>query len=240
MGIHAQWSHGIERSGLQSESAGFLWVRPGANPTNTTMTKGTRMSIYNQSGLHWRDEKGQLQPYATARRLLPLFFALPILAQCQSLPAIGADTDAHPGVSRSAKNGSITKSDLLDSRFPLPNLSSGYTMIQLKDGKNEANSAGIMQYAIGSLDEQPAAVVYIAWSTGGSGIWEVLGLYRLVKGVATCIGVYGLEDRSTVKSLKIQANRVVLDWVKHGPDDPAPMPPVQEVLKLKSSQFQMP
>ncbi len=134
----------------------------------------------------------------------------------------------------------ITRQQVMNSSFPLPGLQSGYTMIRFKDGINKENDAGISEMDIGMLDGKPAAVVFVAWSTGGTGVWEVLGLYRLVEGRPRCVGWYDLEDRAQVNSLKIRNNQVLLDWVRHKDTDPASMPSLHTLTRLKSTDFRTP
>ena len=43
----------------------FVWVKPGSAHSNTTVTPGARLLVYNQSGINWLDEKGQLQLFTT-------------------------------------------------------------------------------------------------------------------------------------------------------------------------------
>ena len=93
-------------------------------------------------------------------------------------------------------------------------------------------------FAQGLLDGEPAAVAFVTWTTGGSGCWEELALFRLRKGKTLCSGIYSLEDRATINKLSIHNNAIVLDWLKHADGDSAPAPSKPEVLHLKSSQFE--
>lgn len=136
----------------------------------------------------------------------------------------------------------LTEANIKNSEFPLPRLSRGYDMIKFNNGKYKEDevSAQMCLLAFGQLNKQPAAVVFVGWSTGGSGWWEELALYRLVDGKAKCVGLYGLEDRAKINSIRIAENRIILDWVKHADNDPAPFPSVHEVKKLQASDFVAP
>ena len=113
-------------------------------------------------------------------------------------------------------------------------------MIKFNQGhyKNGDIEADIDRITFGKLDGQPAAVGFVSWNTGGSGVFEVLGLYRLLGGKYQCVGWFILEDRARVKSIRIANNHVLLNWVKHGPSDPALFPTVHEVKKLSAQDFE--
>jgi hypothetical protein len=140
----------------------------------------------------------------------------------------------------SAAPATLTKREIENGPFPLPRLSQGYDMITFSDGhfKDKETEADINQIAVGSLDNAPAAVGLVIWNTGGTGDWEVLGLYRLVAGKPQCVGWFDLEDRARVNSVRVANNCVILDWMKHGANDPATFPTVHEVKKLSAHQFE--
>lgn len=165
------------------------------------------------------------------KHLLFLLTALIIALTISQIPAY-ADTPAPK----------LTEAAVKNSDFPLPRLSSGYDLVKFSNGtyKKGEKDAKMSLVTLGQLNGQPAAVVYVGWSTGGSGWWEELGLYRMVKGKAQCVGLHGLEDRAKINSIRIAGNQVVLDWTKHGDNDSASSPTVHELKKLKASDFVMP
>jgi hypothetical protein len=134
----------------------------------------------------------------------------------------------------------LTENAINNGDFPLPRLSSGYDPIKFTQGhykKGDVDATADM-IAFGTLDGQPAAVAYVVWSTGGTSCWEVLGLYRVVDGNPKCVRWYDLEDRSRVNSIRISGNKVILDWVKHGPADSASDPSVHEIKRLRANEFE--
>lgn len=131
---------------------------------------------------------------------------------------------------------------IIYSRFPLPRLSSGFRLIPMFRGsyknKSEGINATINKIACGVIDGRPGAVAFTGWSTGGSGYWEVLTLYRIKAGRIQAVGQRSLEDRALVNKLTVKDNAVVLDWNKHGPMDPASDATIHEVVKLHSKDFE--
>ena len=47
----------------------FVWVKSGAKHTNTAVTAGTRMLVYNQSGINWINEHDELNLFTTDHML---------------------------------------------------------------------------------------------------------------------------------------------------------------------------
>jgi len=143
-------------------------------------------------------------------------------------------------VGASKPSSILTANGIRNGDFPLPRLSSGYDPIKFKQGQYKKGDvdASLDMIAFGTLDGQPAAVAYVVWSTGGTGCWEVLGLYRVVDGNPKCVRWYNLEDRSRVNSIRISGSRVILDWVKHGPGDSAPDPSIHEIKELHANEFE--
>jgi hypothetical protein len=131
---------------------------------------------------------------------------------------------------------------ILYSKFPLPRLSSGYRLVPLFRGfyenKSDEISSSTNKLAYGLIDGRPGAVTFTGWSTGGSGYWEVLTLYRIKAGKIQPVGWHHLEDRARVNKLSVQNNAIVLDWNKHGPNDPAIDTSVHEVVRLHSKDFE--
>jgi hypothetical protein len=130
---------------------------------------------------------------------------------------------------------------ILYSQFPLPRLSSGYRIVPMFRGRYESKDktirASIRNLSYGLIDGRPGAVTFTGWSTGGSGYWEVLTLYRIKAGRIQPVGQHQLEDRAVLNKLAVQNNAVVLDWNKHGPYDPATDATVHEVIRLHSKDF---
>jgi hypothetical protein len=131
---------------------------------------------------------------------------------------------------------------VLYGKFPLPRLSSGFDMITLWRGKykGDLGDVCVQKVATGTMDGEPAAVSYTTWSTGGTGVWEVLTLYRKKDGKLQVVGQHDLEDRSGFNSLSIKDNAVVVNWIKHGANDPASMPSVPSIDKLTAKDFPPP
>jgi len=131
---------------------------------------------------------------------------------------------------------------ILYGKFPLPRLSGGVDIISLWRGryKGDLGDVCVQKVATGTIDGEPAAVTYTTWSTGGTGVWEVLTLYRKKAGKLEAVGQYDLEDRSAFTSLAISDNAVVLNWIKHAPNDSASTPSVPTVTKLFAKDFHPP
>jgi hypothetical protein len=141
------------------------------------------------------------------------------------------------------KTNSLSKQAIRNSNCVVFNLGDGPNhVVSVHQGtfKNDNEKGSVIDefFAQGKLDGEAAAVVFVAWNTGGSGWFEELALFRLRKGNACCTGIYSLEDRASIKKLSIQNNEVVLDWLKHADTDAASSPSKHEVLRLKSSQFE--
>jgi hypothetical protein len=137
---------------------------------------------------------------------------------------------------------SLSKKAICNSNCVVFNLGDGPNpVVHLHDGKFKSDyidgSISDALIAQGKLDGQPAAVAFVVWSTGGTGCFEELALFRLRKGKVCCTGIYSLEDRARINKLNIRNNEVVLDWLKHTGADAAPSPSEHEVLRLKSKQF---
>ena len=129
---------------------------------------------------------------------------------------------------------------ILYGKFPLPRMQSGYDLVPLWRGKYKGTEGDptVLMVTSGIIDGQPGAVSYVAWGTGGTGVFEVLTLYRKVAGKIQAVGQHDLEDRASVNSLKISQNSLVLDWTKHAPSDSAPEPSMHEVRKLHAKDFE--
>lgn len=146
---------------------------------------------------------------------------------------------ASSGPAAAVQSPAFWTTSILYGEFPLPRLSSGTDMVRLFRGRYTKADVDVTveDLAVGTVDGMPAAVAYTSWSTGGSGQWEVLTLYRIQKGRITPVGQHDLEDRAQVNSVHIANGSVVLDWIKHGPQDAAINPTIHEVIHLHSKDF---
>ena len=113
--------------------------------------------------------------------------------------------------------------------------------VQLKNGeytrKNPENPlfVNVVKIALGHLSNHQskgAAVIY-AYNTGGSGFFMVLGAVINDQGKPKNIALADLEDRVKINSLSIQAGKIVIDMVVHGPNDPACCPTVKKIATYR-------
>ncbi len=82
--------------------------------------------------------------------------------------------------------------------------------------------------ALGTFAGRPAAAVVFWESGGGSGVYYSVGLVLEEEGKPVCVASAGLGDRTRILGAKIVADRIVLDLVCSGPDDPACCPTQHE------------
>jgi len=163
------------------------------------------------------------------------------IAMISSVCNLAACDDAQFAEAKTPNN--LSKQAVRNSNCFVFNLGEGPNYaVSVHQGKfkngNDEGSLSDEFFDQGNLDGEPSAVVFVVWSTGGSGCWEEVALFRLRKGKVCCTGIYSLEDRASINKLSIQNNEVVVDWLKHADGDAAPSPSKHEVLRLKSSQFE--
>ena len=84
--------------------------------TNTTVTEGTRMLVYNQSGINWLNENDQLRLYTTDLMLKKYYQYFEdhtvTLRERNSATQIRVEANSIPTILESLRNGSSTFSDL--------------------------------------------------------------------------------------------------------------------------------
>ncbi len=84
--------------------------------------------------------------------------------------------------------------------------------------------------AYGNMNDQQSAAVILVTDPGGSGTFYDLHLMIAPEGQATNPATAFLGDRLQINDLKIENNRIVVDMVQAGPDDPLCCP-TQQVIK---------
>ncbi len=147
---------------------------------------------------------------------------------------------AHVSIEPKPNDPQLWQKAVYYGKFPLPQLSGeGYDVVAFWNGscKKDGANPSVDKLAIGPIDGQPGAVSFVTWSTGGTGVWEVLTLYRMRKGKIEPVGQYNLEDRAVLNSLRIANGTVLVDCVLHGPNDSARGPTLHKVLKLHAKNF---
>lgn len=122
--------------------------------------------------------------------------------------------------------------------------------VTLKDGKYEVEaapgSASKIQVemtehvAYGELDGQPAAAVILWSSGGGSGVFFDVHVVMLQDGEPVDVASAPIEDRAKINSIKIEGNKIIIDMVGHGPDEPMCCPTQQQVrtYELKDANLE--
>lgn len=89
--------------------------------------------------------------------------------------------------------------------------------------------------AFGDLDGDGVddAIVVLASSGGGSGIFHQLVAVTQHNGIVDTPAVKSLGDRIKINQINIRGGNVTVDMIAHGPDDPSCCPTERQVLKLK-------
>jgi hypothetical protein len=133
----------------------------------------------------------------------------------------------------------LTVDQLNNSKYLIPsweNPDQG-EWVQLKNGeftrRNPDNPlfVSIVKIALGPLSNhrtKDAAVIY-DYNTGGSGFFTMLGAVANDRGQPKNIALADLGDRVKINSLSIQAGKIIIDMVVHGPNDPACCPTVKKI-----------
>ena len=113
--------------------------------------------------------------------------------------------------------------------------------MQFKNGeftrKNPDNPlfVSIVKIALGQLSthqDQDAAVIY-GYNTGGTGFFTMLCAVMNDQGQPKNSALIDLEDRVKINSLRIQAGKIMIDMVIHGPNDPACCPTVRKIATYR-------
>jgi hypothetical protein len=89
----------------------------------------------------------------------------------------------------------------------------------------------VVKIALGSLSRnqtKDGAVIY-GYNTGGTGFFTMLGAVITDQGKPKNIALTDLGDRVKINSLSIQAGKIIIDLVVHGPNDPACCPTVKKI-----------
>jgi hypothetical protein len=92
---------------------------------------------------------------------------------------------------------------------------------------------GMVDVALGHLahnQSKDAAVIY-GYNTGGSGFFVMLCAVINENGQLKNTAPVDLEDRVKINSLRLEAGKIIVDLVVHGPKDPACCPTVKKIAK---------
>ena len=74
--------------------------------------------------------------------------------------------------------------------------------------------------AYGELDGSKAAAAILTTTTGGSGTFYELALIQVQEGMPVNVATTFLGDRVKILSLQIQDDRIIVEMIGQGPDDP--------------------
>ncbi len=133
----------------------------------------------------------------------------------------------------------LTVEQLKNSKYLIPsweNPNQG-EWVQLRNGGFTRRTpdnplfVSVVEIAFGYLanhQTKGAAVIY-GYNTGGSGFFVMLGAVIDDQGKPKFIAFADLEDRVKINSLSIHSGKIIVDMVKHGPNDPACCPTVRKV-----------
>jgi hypothetical protein len=137
----------------------------------------------------------------------------------------------------------LTVKQLNNSRYMIPSWEQPDQgeWVHVKNGefnrKNPDNPlfVRIIEIALGPLSDKQAtdgAVVY-GYNTGGSGFFTMLDAVVNERGQPKSIARADLGDRVKINSLSIQAGKIIIDMVVHGPKDPACCPTVKKIATYR-------
>ncbi len=115
--------------------------------------------------------------------------------------------------------------------------------VKLVDGKYQAASGeaplsvGMAEpIAFGDLngDNNDEAAVVLGENTGGTGTFQSLIVVTSQAGAPVQVAAFHLGDRVRIEAITIQDQRVTIDMIVHGPQDPlcCPTVPVSETFRL--------
>jgi hypothetical protein len=142
------------------------------------------------------------------------------------------------GIISPANAADLTVDQLNNGKYLIPsweNPAQG-EWVQLKNGeftrRNPDNPlfVNLVKIALGNLSPnqtKDAAVIY-AYNTGGTGNFTMLAAVINDQGRPKDIARTDLGDRVKINSLSIQAGKIIIDMVTHGPNDPACCPTVKK------------
>ena len=137
----------------------------------------------------------------------------------------------------------LTVNHLNNNRYLIPaweNPDQG-EWVQLKNGeftrRNPDNPlfVKVVKIALGSLSNNQTkggAVIY-GYNTGGSGFFVVFCAVINDRGKPKNIAITDLGDRVKINSLNIQAGKIIIDLVTHGPNDPSCCPTVKKIVTYR-------
>src|SRR5262249_8298700 len=113
----------------------------------------------------------------------------------------------------------VMRQKILNSVCCVPNLSSGYSPYQLKNGSyketggDSEQEIALSRVTFGKLENKPVAVALLGNWTGGSGIFMSLLLYDLRGATPVEVASYAVGDRTDVRSLSIRPDGVYMTCV---------------------------
>jgi heat shock protein HslJ len=95
------------------------------------------------------------------------------------------------------------------------------------------------QSALGKLNGQPVAAVVVITDSGGSGTFYDLAVVAVLDGRPVYLATKHLGDRVKINSVTIQDNRIAVDMITQGPQDPmcCPTQHVVQRYQLEGDQL---
>ena len=95
------------------------------------------------------------------------------------------------------------------------------------------------QSALGKLNGQPVAAVVVITDSGGSGTFYDLAVAAVLDGRPVYLATKHLGDRVKINSVTIQDNRIAVDMITQGPQDPmcCPTQHVVQYYQLEGDQL---
>ena len=146
-----------------------------------------------------------------------LYFYIAFFIACSAISACASP----PPLTINALKNAEYKSEFTASKKA--KLSNGAYQEEIAPGTASKLTITLLdQYAIGDLnfDGAPDAVVILTANSGGSGVFVYLAIVVNDKGLPKHMASLALGDRVQIQSVAIAAGEIVLELIKHGPNDP--------------------